>query len=60
MNNVKHKSPEKEPVVAVCGAEARVYGPVAENGRRPLIKVLEFAHRGAAILYAQEFEERHS
>lgn len=55
--NTKQKSPDKEPVVAVCGKEGRVYGPVEENGVRPLLRVMQFPHRGAAILYAQEFEE---
>lgn len=50
-------NPSEKPVVAVCGAEARVYGPVNEFNRRPLWQVKHFQHHGAAILFAQEYED---
>ncbi|MES2180678.1 MAG: hypothetical protein V4493_01085 [Pseudomonadota bacterium] len=50
------KSPEAEPVVCVCGNEARTYGPVNSQGKRPFLNVKVFAHHGAAKFYAQEFE----
>ena len=50
-------NPSEKPVVAVCGAEARVYGPVNEFNRRPLWNIKQFAHHGAAVLYAQEYED---
>jgi hypothetical protein len=56
MNGIK-RNPEKEPVVAVCGKDAFTYGPIEPNGIRPLIRKQTFQHHGAAILFAQEFEE---
>lgn len=56
MNSKKDQS--REPVVAVCGNEARVYGPVEPNGVRPLLRIKTFPHHGAAKLYAQDFEEQ--
>lgn len=49
--------PEYEPVAAVCGNEVRIYGGKGENGIRPLQQIKEFAHRGAAVLYATEFDD---
>lgn len=37
-------------------AEARIYGPVLENGRRKLRHVLYFSHYGAARQYAVDRE----
>ena len=55
------KDPVREPVVAVCGREARVYGPVdnpeSRKQFRPLWRVVEFRTHGAALLYAQTYEE---
>ena len=48
---------EREPVVAVCGNEARTFGPKESNGVRPLLRIQTFAHHGAAVQFAQEFEE---
>jgi hypothetical protein len=50
-------NPEKESVAAVIGSEMRVYGPVSENGKRPLERVREFAHHGAAKMAAQDFDD---
>lgn len=50
-------NPALEPVVAVCGSEARIYGPVNSKGRRPLIRVQQFQHHGAAVQFAQDFED---
>ncbi len=51
-------SKENKPVVGVCGNEARIYGPLDEQTkRRPLQRVVEFPHHGAAVLFAQEFED---
>lgn len=52
------KDQDREPVVAVCGAEARIYGPKEENGVRPLLNIKQLPHHGAALLFAQEFEDR--
>ena len=45
-------------IAAVCGNEVRIYG-LAQHGNRPrpLLKVLHFPHRGAALLFAQEYEQ---
>lgn len=55
------KDPAREPVVAVCGKEARVYGPMHNpedrNSRRPLWRVVEFRTHGAAVQYAMTYEE---
>ena len=50
-------NPANEPVVAVCGNVARVYG-AEDKGRRPFMFERVFAHHGAAVLFAQEFEDR--
>ncbi len=42
-------------IAAVCGAELRTYAKV-KHGRH-LMNVRQFAHHGAAVLYATEFEE---
>lgn len=60
MNQIK-RDPEREPVVAVCGSEARVYGPVPDLSKaprdpRPLLQVKQFSHRGHAIQFAEDFE----
>lgn len=58
------RDPDTEPVVAVCGNEARVYGPApfdTKTGKklpRALWSVKVFPHHGAALLYAREFEEK--
>jgi len=44
--------PKHEPVAAVCGNQVRVYGGEAKNGRRRLMHVIDFPHRGAALQYA--------
>ena len=45
-------------VVGVCGSQARVYGPIdKETNRRPLKSIIDFPHYGAAVLFAQEFED---
>jgi hypothetical protein len=53
-------SVEQEPVAAVCGKEVRIYGPFPENGPkvRPLWQVKQFPHRGAALLFASEHDDR--
>lgn len=55
------KDPQREPVVAVCGTEARVYGPQenpeSRTPRRPLWRVVEFRTHGAALHYAQTYED---
>lgn len=48
---------EHEPVATVCGNEVRIYGGKEKNGIRPLRQIKEFAHRGAAVLYATEFDD---
>jgi hypothetical protein len=48
---------ESRAVAAVCDNEVRIYGGVEENGRRPLFAVHEFKHHGAAVNYAQEYDE---
>jgi hypothetical protein len=47
---------EKENVAAVCGKEVRIYDPVYK-GVRALVSVIEFQHKGAAQLYAMEYDE---
>ena len=49
--------PEHEPVAAVCDTEVRIYGGKEKNGVRPLQQVKQFNHRGAAMLYAAEFDD---
>lgn len=44
-------------IAAVCGNEVRIYGPKFNNEARPLLKLLVFPHRGAALQYALAFEE---
>lgn len=44
-------------VVAVCGNEAAVYGPV-QGGARPLIQRYTFSTRGAALEFAADYEDR--
>lgn len=51
------QDPAREPVVAVCGSEARVFGPAEPNGVRPLWQIKQFAHHGAAVQFANEYEE---
>lgn len=55
------KDPQREPVVAVCGSEARVYGPQEgpEHGDkvRPLWRVVQFRTHGAALDYAHTYED---
>ena len=46
-----------ENVVAVCGCEARVYGPMQGNGRREFKYRRDFSTHGAAVLFAQEYED---
>jgi len=46
---------DKIKVVAVCGNEARIYSTL-KTGRK-LLSVRQFAHKGNAILFAQEFED---
>lgn len=48
---------EDLPCAAVCGDEVRIYGEREPNGVRPLLKVRRFAHYGAAVLFAQEYDE---
>ena len=52
-----NSNPALEPVVAVCGSEARIYGPVNNRNRRPLIGVKQFKHHGAAVQFAHDFED---
>lgn len=49
--------PEHEPVATVCDNEVRIYGGKQKNGVSPLLSRHEFPHRGAAILYATEFDD---
>ena len=45
-------------VAIVCGNEVRIYSELAEGyDRRQLKWVREFSSHGAAVLYAQEFED---
>lgn len=37
-------------------AEARIYGPLLENGRRKLRRVISFSHYGAARQFAVDRE----
>lgn len=46
-----------QPIAAVCGSQVRIYGPLNVT-RRPLLRVIEFPHRGAALNYAQEHDDR--
>jgi hypothetical protein len=48
---------EAEPVAAVCGREVRIYGPMEASGIRPFRESRMFPHRGAALLYASEFDD---
>lgn len=50
-------TPTDQPVAAVCGNEVLVYGVPNASGVRPLKRVIEFPHRGAALLWAQEHDE---
>ena len=51
-------NPLDKPVVAVCGSEARVYGPIdAKTSRREFLYQRDFPHHGAALLFAQEYED---
>lgn len=47
--------------MAVCGAQARVYGPMLNpddrKSLRPLWRVVEFSTHGAALHYAQNYED---
>jgi len=46
------------PVVGVCGSQARVYGvPDPKTNIRPLMYVRNFQHRGAALNFANDFED---
>lgn len=47
---------DKSKVAAVCDNQARIYGPVQPNGRRPLMAVYDFPHYGAALVFAVEFD----
>lgn len=49
---------EVNPVATVCDNEVRIYGSVGPKGRRPLIKVISFKSKGAAIMYAQDHDDR--
>ena len=49
---------ERINLAAVCGSEVRIYGEAIGNGPRPLLKVLNFPHYGAALLFAQEYEDQ--
>ncbi len=49
---------ERINVVAVCGNEARVYGLRRADGTRQFLWAGQFAHRGAAIQFAQEYEDQ--
>lgn len=52
------QSIEEKSVVGVCGSQARVYGALDRfSGVRPLMRIVDFPHKGAALLFAQEFEE---
>ncbi len=44
--------PKHEPVAAVCGNQVRIYDGESDNGKRRLMKVIDFPHRGAALQYA--------
>lgn len=54
---MRNTNPELEPVVAVCGNVAAVYGPKENNGIRPLMYRKTFPHYGAAKQFAHDFEE---
>lgn len=54
---MRNTNPELEPVVAVCGSEAAVYGPKENNGIRPFLYRKHFPHHGAAKQFAHDFEE---
>lgn len=43
-------------VAAVCGSEVRVFASVKQG--RALLSVRTFAHRGAALLWAHEHDQR--
>jgi hypothetical protein len=48
---------DKNPVVAVCGNEAMVYGDQHEKtGIRPLRRVEVFTNYGQALEFAREYE----
>ena len=48
---------ESRSVATVCGNEVRIYDGVDESGRRPLLLVLSCKHHGAAVNYAQEYDD---
>ena len=51
-------APSDKSVVAVCGNEARIYGPIdTKTNRRELWNIRQFPHHGAALLFAQEYED---
>lgn len=51
-------SPSDKSVVGVCGAQARVYGPIdPKTNIRPLRQVINFPHRGAALDFAHDHED---
>ena len=44
-------------VVAVCGNEATVYGPIV-GAVRPMVQRYKFSTRGAALEFASDYEDR--
>lgn len=48
---------EKSKVATVCDCQCRIYGPVQLNGRRPLTAIYDFPTRGAALVFAVEFDD---
>jgi hypothetical protein len=49
---------EDLPVAAVCGSEVRLYGARDDVTKvRPLLRVRQMAHYGAAVQYAHEYDE---
>ena len=45
-------------VAAVCGDEARTYDVAGLNGRRPLLEIKRFASHGAALQFAQDYDDK--
>lgn len=62
MTSINRLDPSACQVAAVCGSQVRIYGPLepASHGReiRRLMRVINFGHRGHALRYAIEHDDR--
>ena len=53
--------PSQCPVAAVCGNQVRIYGiphKAIKGEVRPLVNIINIRHHGAALQYAQEYDDR--